>query len=108
MKLAILSDIHGNLLALQAVLADVALQDVDQILNLGDIASGPLQPAETLDLLMTHNFLTIAGNHERQLLTRMAQANEPSDPTTSAHFDEPLRMNLSAVAKPNTKPAQTA
>jgi len=83
MKLAILSDIHGNLLALQAVLADVALQDVDQILNLGDIASGPLQPAETLDLLMTHNFLTIAGNHERQLLTLMAQANEPSDPTTS-------------------------
>ena len=68
MKLAVISDIHGNLLALEAVLADIAGQGVDQTVNLGDILSGPLQPAETADLLMARNLVTIRGNHERQVL----------------------------------------
>lgn len=68
MKLAVISDIHGNLLALEAVLADIAGQGVDQTVNLGDILSGPLQPAETADLLMARGFTTIRGNHERQVL----------------------------------------
>jgi predicted phosphodiesterase len=71
-KIAIISDIHGNLLALQAVLADMARQGVDQTVNLGDILSGPLQPAETADLLMAQRFPTIKGNHERQLLAAHA------------------------------------
>jgi predicted phosphodiesterase len=74
MKLAVISDIHGNLLALQAVLADIARQGVDQTVNLGDILSGPLQPAETADLLMAQNFPTIRGNHERQLLEVLAES----------------------------------
>ena len=72
MKLAVISDIHGNLLALQAVLADIALQGVDQTVNLGDILSGPLQPAETADLLIALDFVTIRGNHERQVLELLA------------------------------------
>ena len=68
MKFAVISDIHGNLLALHAVLADIARQGVDQTVNLGDIVSGPLQPAATADLLMQLDFPTIKGNHERQLL----------------------------------------
>jgi predicted phosphodiesterase len=72
MKIAIISDIHGNLLALQAVLADIARQRVEQTVNLGDILSGPLQPFDTADLLMAKNFPTIKGNHERQLLAAHA------------------------------------
>jgi putative phosphoesterase len=68
MKLAVISDIHGNLSALQAVLEDIERQNVDQVVNLGDILSGPLQPAQTAELLMARGFITIAGNHERQLL----------------------------------------
>lgn len=68
MKLAVISDIHGNLAALQAVLDDLERQSVDQTVNLGDILSGPLLPAETADFLMARDFFTIAGNHERQLL----------------------------------------
>jgi predicted phosphodiesterase len=82
MKLAVISDIHGNLLALQAVLADIARQGVDQTLNLGDILSGPLQPAKTADLLMAQGFPTIRGNHERQLLEVLAQPG-PVDTTTA-------------------------
>ena len=71
MKIAVISDVHGNLLALQAVLADIARQGVDQTVNLGDLLSGPLQPFETAELLMAEALLTIRGNHERQLLARL-------------------------------------
>ena len=86
MKLAVISDIHGNLLALQAVLADIARQGVDQTVNLGDLLSGPLQPAETADLLMTQNFPTIRGNHERQLLALLDRPSGQIDPITSDGF----------------------
>jgi putative phosphoesterase len=69
MKIAAISDIHGNLAALEAVLADIHERGVDLIVNLGDILSGPLQPSETADRLMPLRLPTISGNHERQLLT---------------------------------------
>ena len=68
MKLAVLSDIHGNLPALEAVLEELEGEHVDAVLNLGDILSGPLMPRETADFLMARDFVTIAGNHERQVL----------------------------------------
>ena len=83
MKLAVISDIHGNLAALQAVLEDIGREQVDQVINLGDILSGPLQPAETADLLMASNFVTIAGNHERQLLKVWDRGNQNADPATA-------------------------
>jgi putative phosphoesterase len=69
MKIAALSDIHGNLAALEAVLADIHERAADLIVNLGDILSGPLQCTETADRLMPLRLPTISGNHERQLLT---------------------------------------
>jgi len=83
MRIAVLSDIHGNLPALQAVLDDVAREAVDAVVNLGDLLSGPLLPAETADFLMARDFVTIAGNHERQLLK--ARSGTP-DPATSDGF----------------------
>lgn len=69
MRIALLSDIHGNLAALEAVVADLRRRSVDQIVNLGDLVSGPLLPLETARYLKAEGWLTIAGNHERQLLT---------------------------------------
>jgi predicted phosphodiesterase len=86
MKLAVISDIHGNLLALEAVLADIARQGVDHTVNLGDILSGPLQPAETADLLMAQDFTTIRGNHERQLLALLEPGAPALDPLSSDGF----------------------
>jgi Icc-related predicted phosphoesterase len=50
MKIAALSDIHGNLPALDAVLADIEKQGADIVVNLGDILSGPLYPSHGWDL----------------------------------------------------------
>jgi predicted phosphodiesterase len=69
MRLAVISDVHGNLPALDAVLAAIAGDDVDLTVNLGDLLSGYVQPAETADRLMALGLPTVAGNHERQLLT---------------------------------------
>jgi predicted phosphodiesterase len=83
MKLAVVSDIHGNLPALQAVAEDIRNEGADQVLNLGDILSGPLQPAETAEFLMARDWITIAGNHERQLLEAYGLGAERADPSTS-------------------------
>lgn len=69
MQIAAISDIHGNLGALDAVLADVQRRRVDLTVNLGDILSGALYPRETADRLIGLQLPTIRGNHERQLLT---------------------------------------
>lgn len=68
MRLALISDIHGNLPALEAVLADIAAASVDATINLGDILSGPLWPVETAERLIALGLPTIRGNHERQVL----------------------------------------
>jgi diadenosine tetraphosphatase ApaH/serine/threonine PP2A family protein phosphatase len=69
MRLAVLSDIHGNADALAAVLADVRAAAPDAIVNLGDCFSGPLDVARTADLLAAAGIaVTVRGNHDRSLL----------------------------------------
>lgn len=50
-KIAIISDIHGNLLALEEVADDIQRRNVELIVNLGDHVSGPLWPMEAVDYL---------------------------------------------------------
>lgn len=69
MHIAILSDIHGNLPALMAVVEDMKHRRVDAVVNLGDSLSGPLFPLETARFLMAQDWINLAGNHERQLIT---------------------------------------
>lgn len=79
-RIGVVSDIHGNLPALQAVVNDAGA--MDGWLNLGDIVSGPLWPAETAAWLLEQSeldWLTIAGNHERQLLHSDQPAMAASD-----------------------------
>jgi putative phosphoesterase len=68
MRFAALSDIHGNLLALQAALADIAREGIKDIVNLGDHFSGPLQAKLTAEFLIAQNFPSIRGNHDRYLI----------------------------------------
>ena len=65
MRLAVISDIHGNLPALEAVLADIAQRGVDFTVNLGDCVTSPLWPRETFDALQSLALPTVRGNHDR-------------------------------------------
>ncbi|HEV7275091.1 MAG TPA: metallophosphoesterase family protein [Devosiaceae bacterium] len=79
MRLAVISDVHGNRLALEAVLADIARQGVDLTVNLGDLVSGPLEPAAAAELLMAAAMPTVRGNHERGLNEVAKGAPDPVD-----------------------------
>ena len=99
MRIAALSDIHGNLWALEAVLEDVKRVGVDAIVNTGDILSGPLEPAATADRLMELGLPTIAGNHERQLLACRERPGGLSDQYAFEHTTERHRAWLEALPK---------
>jgi predicted phosphodiesterase len=79
MRIALVSDIHGNLPALEAVLADTQRRGVTRVVNLGDSLSGPLLPLETARFLMRQDWVQLAGNHERQLLEFTAKGGGASD-----------------------------
>lgn len=65
MKLALISDIHANLEALQATINEISAQAVDRIVCLGDIVGYNTNPAECITLLRQLDSLCIAGNHDR-------------------------------------------
>ena len=68
MRIAVLADIHANVWALEAVLADVRKHGCDAVWNLGDILHGALRPRATYDLLQAAGVtLTIRGNQDREL-----------------------------------------
>jgi putative phosphoesterase len=67
-RLALISDIHGNGVALDAVLADATVRGVDQIVCLGDVAAGGPQPREVIRRLRELGCAAVRGNAEGWLL----------------------------------------
>lgn len=68
MRIAFISDIHGSFTALEAVLADIQNQNIDQLICLGDTVSLGPQPREVLAALKKWNAITILGNHDQAML----------------------------------------
>lgn len=97
MRIAVISDIHGNLPALDAVLEDIAASGVDVTVNLGDILSGPLWIDETAQRLMALALPTIRGNHERQVLTLPRERMGASDAFAAERIDTVQRAWLAAL-----------
>ena len=64
MKLAIISDIHGNLPALEAVMASIGKEGTDRVFCLGDIVGYGGRPNECVDFIRTQNIPCILGNHD--------------------------------------------
>ena len=73
--LAIISDIHSNLEALSAVLADISERDVKEIVCLGDIVGYGPDPRECLDLIMENASMTLMGNHDYAVLFEPTKFN---------------------------------
>lgn len=64
MRFAIIADIHGNLAALEAVLADIDQQQIDRIVDLGDFVGYGPEPEDVTQLLRELQIAGIVGNHE--------------------------------------------
>lgn len=90
MKIAIISDIHGNLEALDAVLKDIKERKCDKIFCLGDLAMAGPEPSITVNrvrnLLKNDNFLLIQGNTDQKL------------GTYCEHFEKVLEENVPVMA----------
>ncbi len=97
MRIAVLSDVHGKLGALQAVLDDVAGQLADVTVNLGDLLTGGLQPRETGDRLLAVDLPTVRGNHERQVLTVSPERMSASDRLTHETISDAHRAWIASL-----------
>lgn len=82
MKYAIISDIHGNLIALKAVLQQLDREGVDGVVCLGDVAATGPQPSECIGELRTRSIPTVMGNADAWLL----------DPVRDPQADDFLRF----------------
>ncbi|MEO6396621.1 MAG: metallophosphoesterase family protein [Devosia sp.] len=92
MRIAVISDVHANRLALEAVLEDIGRQGVDSTLNLGDLVAGPLEPNWTADILMELDIPTVRGNHERVLIDNPPERLGPVDRFAQEQMEERHRV----------------
>jgi predicted phosphodiesterase len=92
-RVAALYDVHGNVPALDAVLADVERAGVDLIVWGGDVAAGPM-PAETLERMRAAGGPCVMGNADRQMVEDFDARRMPSDSD-----DEMMRTMLWAVGR---------
>jgi diadenosine tetraphosphatase ApaH/serine/threonine PP2A family protein phosphatase len=88
MRFAAIADVHGNYLALEAVIADIRAQGIGGIVNLGDMASGPLEARRAMDALMALDAVHVLGNHDRYLIDR--------PPEKMGWWDRPAHAQLEA------------
>jgi diadenosine tetraphosphatase ApaH/serine/threonine PP2A family protein phosphatase len=87
MRFAAIADVHGNYLALEAVIADIRAQGIDEIVNLGDMASGPLDARRAMDALMALDAVHVLGNHDRYLIDRPPEKMGSWDRPAHAQLD---------------------
>ena len=88
MRFAAIADVHGNYLALEAALVDIRAHGISDIVNLGDMASGPLDARRTMDALMSLDAVHVLGNHDRYLIDR--------PPEKMGSWDRPAHAQLDA------------
>jgi diadenosine tetraphosphatase ApaH/serine/threonine PP2A family protein phosphatase len=79
---AVISDIHSNLEALQAVLEDIARQSVQEVYCLGDVVGYGPNPRECLDLVMERCQVVLLGNHDQAVLFDPVNFNPTAERAT--------------------------
>lgn len=68
MKIAVISDIHGNIYSLMRVLEDIDDEKVDLIISLGDLVGYGPHPNETINLIKRRNILSLKGNYDASVV----------------------------------------
>jgi putative phosphoesterase len=95
-RIAVFSDVHGNLEALDAVLGDIAGQGVEATLALGDFLSGPSDPLGVADRFIALGMPSVRGNHDRYI-TDGREADWHIDALVRDMLDERQKAWLASV-----------
>lgn len=95
-RIAILSDVHGNSIALDAVFADIDAQGINAIYHLGDIVGYGDSGADCLRAMQARGVLSIQGNHERNI-------RPPRDPDMRAEAQCALEHELEQLTEENVE-----
>ena len=96
MRIAVISDVHGNLVALDAVLRAIDEQPVDELWCLGDVVGYGPRPNECVDQIRTRAHTSLAGNHDLVVTGAIALDVFASDAGAAVRWtravirDEPL------------------
>lgn len=78
MRVAVISDIHGNAFAFEKVISDIKKEGVDQIVCLGDAIQGGAQPSQTVAMLRELGCPVVMGNADAWMLTGIETSKEPT------------------------------
>ena len=102
-RVALLSDVHGNLPAFQAVLADVRSTGVDAVWNLGDLVGYGAQPDECVELARDACDVCLIGNHDLVVIDKLNVDDFSANAATAAlwtrdHITPETRQFLSELA----------
>ena len=101
-RIAVISDLHANLEALQQVLADIADQGIEQIMGLGDIVGYGPDPEQVTQLVQDRQITMIMGNHELALAggnyrQRLNESTQKSIEITESLLSAPRRHYLASL-----------
>jgi putative phosphoesterase len=99
MQIALLSDIHGNLPALEVVLRDIDERTFDAIYCLGDLGGYGAQPNEVQEAIMARRYPTISGNYDQNVGF--------DGPDCGCHYIKPLDIAMSDISFAWTKERTT-
>ena len=99
MRIAVISDMHGNDLAFEAVEADIQGQRIDQIVCLGDAIQGGPQPAEVVQRLRRLNCPVVMGNADAWLLSGEETVDEGIPPERLKKMGEIRLWSLSQLTE---------
>lgn len=99
MRVGVISDMHGNDLAFEAVEADIQNQRVDQIVCLGDAIQGGPQPAEVVQRLRRLNCPVVMGNADAWLVSGEETADEGIPPERLVKMGEVRTWSLSKLTE---------
>jgi putative phosphoesterase len=97
MRVAIISDIHGNDLAFEIVEADIRNQNVDQIVCLGDAVQGGPQPARVVQRLRQLGCSIVMGNADAWLVSGEETGDEGISPERLQRMSEVRQWSLSQL-----------
>lgn len=98
MRIAVISDIHGNDVALQAVLADLERQPADRLVCLGDAVQGGPQPGEVVARLRELACPVVMGNADAWLLTGTETGNESFSAERRRRLEEVRDWSLTRLS----------